>query len=212
MCGQLLPTAQLLASSGRLSGPPAAYCLANLAQLLTGCVPSSNGSQQQQQQQSARLADAQFAEAYVEAAVQLLVAAGKATWAPSTQQQQQQCGSSSSGSRTSTEVLQEGCSMLGTQQHLLPLLQTLQQHSPAGTGLWAGYCVHLLQESGSPAARNQGLGSSVLSVLAFAPKLLPSLWNWLARTAGLPLEAPLQASRGLDIAGGLGAHTGLYWR
>jgi len=33
------------------------------------------------------------------------VAAGKATWAPSTQQQQQQCGSSSSGSRTSTEVL-----------------------------------------------------------------------------------------------------------
>lgn len=89
--------------------------------------------------------------------------------------------------------------MLGTQQHLLPLLTTLQQDAPqAGMVMWAGYCVHLLQDA---AARgSQSLSSSVLNVLAFAPKLLPSLWTWLARTAGLPLEAPLQASRGLDIA------------
>jgi hypothetical protein len=91
--------------------------------------------------------------------------------------------------------------MLGTQQHLLPLLQTMQQASSSGMVLWAGYCCHLLQDAAGKAGSGQSLSSSTLNVLAFAPKLLPSLWDWLAHTAGLPLEAPLQASRGLDIAG-----------
>lgn len=90
--------------------------------------------------------------------------------------------------------------MLGTQQHLMPLLQVLQQGSASGMVVWAGYCCHLLQDAGRQAPNSQGLGGSVLNVLAFAPKLLQSLWEWLAHSAGLPLQAPLQASRGLDIA------------
>ncbi len=36
---------------------------------------------------------------------------------------------------------------------------------------------------------------SVLSALGFTPLLLPRLWAWLARAIGLPLGAPLQATR-----------------
>lgn len=197
---QLLPTAQRLASSGAVAGPPAAHCLSNLAQLLTGCAPANGGSHQQQQQQqqahSSSLADGQTAQAFVRAAEQLLQAARRP-------EASMQLHGEQLDSRPTADVLLDGCWMLGTQQHLLPLLQTLQQHSQQGMVVWAGYCCHLLQDSPSrPGAGSQGLSSSVLNVLAFAPKLLPSLWGWLARTAGLPLEAPLQASRGLDIAGG----------
>lgn len=222
MCNQLLPTAEQLARTGRLAGLPAVHCLANLAQLLTGCTAGSVGGHNQQLQ-AAGLAEAQAALVYVAAAVQLLMSASKADSPTIMQQQHHHKTSRAHKSHTGSNqrpqdnneqfcaaaVLQDGCWMLGTQQHLLPLLQALQQHSPQGMVTWAGYCVHLLQDGSSSSStsstRNtsgrQGLGSSVLNVLAFAPKLLPSLWDWLARTAGLPLEAPLQASRGLDIAG-----------
>ncbi|GAB4814415.1 hypothetical protein N2152v2_001461 [Parachlorella kessleri] len=39
----------------------------------------------------------------------------------------------------------------------------------------------------------------VLSALAFATPLLPQLWKWLGVSVGVPLEAPLQATRGWDI-------------
>lgn len=200
MCGQLLPAAQQLASSGALAGPSAAHCLSNLAQLLTGCAPADSSSSQRQQQQQAHsssLADGQAAKAFVDAAQQLLLASKRPEASRPTHVGQHD-------SRSIADVLLDGCWMLGTQQHLLPLLQTLQQHSQQGMVVWAGYCCHLLQDSASskPGSGSQGLSSSVLNVLAFAPKVLPSLWDWLARTAGLPLEAPLQASRGLDIAGG----------
>lgn len=198
LCGQLLPTTQQLASRGELAGLPAAHCLANLAQLLTGCLPG--GSQQQQQAaHGSSLSDAQAAAAYIDAAVPLLIAARRPEPAAS-HNRQGLCGGQDS-SRPLAEVLQEGCWMLGTQQHLLPLLQTMQQAIPCGMVLWAGYCCHLLQDAAGKAASSESLSSSTLNVLAFAPKLLPSLWDWLAHTAGLPLEAPLQASRGLDIAG-----------
>lgn len=196
MCGQLLPAAKQLASSGRLAGLPAAHCLANLAQLMTGCLPGGN-QQQQQAAHSSSLADVQIAAAYVEAAVQLLLAAKR----PQLLHNSRHRHCMHEDSRPLAVVLQEGCWMLGTQQHLLPLLQTLQQRSPHGTVLWAGYCCHLLQDAAGSIAGSQGLSGSVLNVLAFAPRLLPSLWDWLAPTAGLPLEAPLQATRGLDIAG-----------
>jgi hypothetical protein len=196
MCGHLLPAAQQLASTGALAGLPAAHCLANFAQLLTGCAASVSGRTAQQAAVSTTLAQPQVATAYVHAAVQLLVAARRQGVAPSRHYSQ---GSAADG-RSVADVLQEGCCMLGTQQHLMPLLQVLQQDSTAGMVLWAGYCCHLLQDAGSNAPSSQGLGGSVLNVLAFAPKLLPSLWEWLAHSAGLPLQAPLQASRGLDIA------------
>jgi hypothetical protein len=172
--------------------------MATFAQLLTGCLPGSSPAQHQQHAPISSLTHGKVATAYVQAAVRLLIAS---------RQHEPACGcgldsSSEVDSRSPAEVLQQGCWILGTQQHLLPLVQTLQQHSQHGTVLWAGYCVHLLQDTGSPAAGNsQDLGASVLNVLAFAPQLLPALWQWLARTAGLPLEAPLQATRGLDIAG-----------
>lgn len=196
MCGQLLPTTERLARTGELTGPAATHCLATLAQLLTGAAPGSS-PQQQQAAHSSTLADAQAAAIYVDAAVQLLIAAKR----PASARHTRQAACGDEDNRPVAIVLQEGCCMLGTQQHLLPLLQTLQQHSPCGMVRWAGYCCHLLQDTAGNAAKRQGLSSSVLNVLAFAPKLLPSLWDWLARTAGLPLEAPLQASRGLDIAG-----------
>lgn len=199
MCGQLLPAVGQLCSSGALAAQPAAHCLANLAQLLTGCAPGSN-QQQQQQAHSRSLGDGQVAAAYVDAAVQLLLAARRPASAPSGRQRAPR---TPQVSIPVSDVLLDECWMLGTQQHLLPLLQTLQQHSQHGMVLWAGYCCHLLQDAPKKAGSgSQGLSSNVLNVLAFAPRVLPSLWDWLARTAGLPLEAPLQASRGLDIAGG----------
>ncbi|KAK9815844.1 hypothetical protein WJX72_010650 [[Myrmecia] bisecta] len=43
--------------------------------------------------------------------------------------------------------------------------------------------------------------SRFVNALAFGcPGWLPKLWRWLAHDLGLPLEAPLQASRGWDIA------------
>ncbi|GAX84732.1 hypothetical protein CEUSTIGMA_g12154.t1 [Chlamydomonas eustigma] len=41
---------------------------------------------------------------------------------------------------------------------------------------------------------------SLLNTLAFAPNVLPRLWRWLAPALGMPLEAPLGATRGLDVA------------
>ncbi len=41
---------------------------------------------------------------------------------------------------------------------------------------------------------------NVLNTLAFAPSVLPRLWRWLGPALGLPLEAPLAATKGLDVA------------
>jgi hypothetical protein len=122
--------------------------------------------------------------------------------------------------------------MLGSQHHLLQLMRVLTSHSQEGMVLWAGYCAHLLQDTpkicagaaaaGQPAGALNGSSSSkashgsgqlsiaVLNVLAFAPGILPAVWRWLALSAGLPLEAPLQASRGLDIAAVAGGPDGLH--
>ncbi|KAF6266492.1 hypothetical protein COO60DRAFT_942 [Scenedesmus sp. NREL 46B-D3] len=246
---QLLPAAAQLASAGRLSGTAALHCLANIAQLLTGC------SQRQQQHQvaaapaSKHLEAGAMATAYCMAASQLLSAgarlgqsssaisrrqrggvassnAGRDTQRP--KQQQGQHSSSSSNSRgvaaEAASILQGGCWMLGSQQHLLQLMRVLTSHSQGGMVLWAGYCVHLLQDAArvsaaaaagagscgsAPAAGSAQLSSSVLNVVAFAPGVLPAVWRWLALAAGLPLEAPLQASRGLDIAAVAGGPEGL---
>lgn len=102
--------------------------------------------------------------------------------------------------------------MLASQGHLLQLMRVLTSSNQDGIVTWAAYCVHLMQDSSTAAAhtghanRQSGscsgsvLSCAVLNVLSFAPGVLPGLWRWLAVTAGFPLEAPLQASRGLDIA------------
>jgi hypothetical protein len=41
---------------------------------------------------------------------------------------------------------------------------------------------------------------SLLNALAFSPTILPRLWGRLGPSLGLPLEAPIGATRGLDIA------------
>lgn len=47
------------------------------------------------------------------------------------------------------------------------------------------------------------------SALALGTAALPRLWAWLARSAGLPLEAPADATRGWDIASLRGGVAGL---
>ena len=39
-----------------------------------------------------------------------------------------------------------------------------------------------------------------LSGQAMGSSVLPRLWRWLATSLGLPLEAPMEATRGWDIA------------
>lgn len=50
---------------------------------------------------------------------------------------------------------------------------------------------------------------SVLNSLAFMPGLLPRLWKQLCVLLGLPREAPLAATRGLDVAALGRGYTGL---
>jgi hypothetical protein len=244
---QLLPAAAQLAKSGRLSGTAALHCLANIAQLLTGC------SQQQQQQRTAvlplspHLEAGTTAEAYCRAAVQLLSAGTRLTQGNSSRKQRVSAAASSTASRGSqhakqqrsrssssgvpaeaVSILQDGCWMLGSQQHLLQLMKVLTSHGQEGMVLWAAYCVHLLQDtakvnaaaaaahtagaengSSKAAAGNGQVATAVLNVVAFAPGILPGVWRWLALAVGLPLEAPLQASRGLDIAAVAGGPDGL---
>jgi hypothetical protein len=246
---QLLPAATQLARSGRLSGTAALHCLANVAQLLTGC------SQQQPQQRPAVVPPLQHlevgatAEAYCRAALQLLSAGTRLTQGNSSREQHtsvatgsntnrgsqhakhlRSCSSSSGAAAEAASTLQDGCWMLGSQQHLLQLMKVLRSHSHEGMVLWAAYCVHLLQDTAkvhaaaaaaaantagaengsSKAAVGTGqLATAVLNVIAFAPGILPGVWRWLALAVGLPLEAPLQASRGLDIAAVAGGPDGL---
>lgn len=211
----LLPAAEQLASQGKLSGVEALHCLANIAQLVTGC-STADGHQQQQQQQpgaggSQHLENLDMATAYCNTAVQLLTASTTPSTAvpvPGARSVKQH------GTRapvSAADVLCEGCWMLGTQGHLLQLLRVLTSSHQDGIIVWAAYCTHLLQDSRTATGRtdnsncrqgssNSGLSRSVLSVMSFAPGVLPALWRWLAVTAGFPLEAPLQASRGLDVA------------
>jgi hypothetical protein len=148
--------------------------------------------------------------------------------------QQRSCSSSSGVAAEAASILRDGCWMLGSQQHLLQLMKVLTSHSQEGMVLWAAYCVHLLQDSAKvhaaaaasatgavaditgadngsskAAAGNGQVATAVLNVVAFAPGILPGVWRWLALAVGLPLEAPLQASRGLDIAAVAGGPDGL---
>ncbi|WIA29294.1 hypothetical protein OEZ86_011799 [Tetradesmus obliquus] len=75
----------------------------------------------------------------------------------------------------------------------------MQQQLPAGAA----------SDTSQAAAGSGQLSTAVLNVVAFAPGILPGVWRWLALAAGLPLEAPLQASRGLDIAAVAGGPDGL---
>lgn len=249
---QLLPAALQLARSGRLCGLPALHCLANLAQLLTGC-GQMQGAQQRQALVAAspQLQDSATAAAYCRTAVQLLSSAAttlrsrkqqKGGISPSTdlargrQRGKQQHAVQADGNdlEAAAGVLPDGLWMLGTQQHLLQLMKVLTSSSQEGMVVWATYCLHLLQDcaqigalaaaasigadantqagsssASSSSSRSDQLSSSVLNVLAFAPGVLPGMWRWLAVVAGLPLEAPLQASRGLDIAAVSGGPDGL---
>jgi hypothetical protein len=113
-------------------------------------------------------------------------------------------------------VLNHECCVLGTQQHLLELKQVLTSSFSDGMVIWCAYCAHLIQDchaielaaarqssaatsTSAAAGPSKGLSTAVLNVLSFAPNLLNTMWHWLAVNAALPLEAPLQASRGLDI-------------
>lgn len=255
---QLLPTAEQLASSGQLCGLDALHCLANIAQLLTGCSPATAQLQQQPAQpgvgRSQHLEDATTAAVYCSTAVQLLTATNKGTSRDSSKQNgrilhlgthaQGQCNApqpgglrgkdSSSDSNScntrpsAVDVLRDECWMLGTLAHLLQLRRVLTTSQPDGIVLWSAYCIHLMQDCskvseqpGTTVARTPSrsqadsnsesvdVSRAVLNVLSFSPDVLPAMWRWLAVTAGLPLEAPLQASRGLDIAAVAGGPEGL---
>ncbi len=203
--GQLLASLQLAAQQGQLSGLPAMWALANTVQLLA----AAPGAQP--------LAELAAAEPFCSAAVQLLVAASSGKGA----------GGSSGSSTVGWTLALNSAGPLADQPMLLQLLAALgQQHMP----LFARLCVQLVhtlpevcKRGGGPsaatsstapaaaAAASSSTGAaqeqapqlsvpSALNALAFSPPVLPQLWRWLAGDLGLPLEAPFEASRGLDVA------------
>jgi hypothetical protein len=93
-------------------------------------------------------------------------------------------------------------SPLAKRSFLMPLFSILEKEE-GGMEAFSHFCdsclLHLpkistANESSSPSCPN------VLNTLAFAPDILPRQWRWLTFALGLPLEAPIGATRGLDVA------------
>lgn len=61
------------------------------------------------------------------------------------------------------------------------------------------YHLLLLMADSSGGGGSKAQAARLLSALAFGMQLLPRLWRQLATTVGLPLEAPLQATRGWEV-------------
>ncbi len=209
-----------LARSRQLLGAPALWCAANLGLLLTNA--SSSTGDAYTLPPSPHLCDPRTAEALCAAVMQLLAAARQQAHGRHEQQQTQLA--------TALQQLWP----VGSQSHLLQLLGVLAQpgQDEAGMLVFAGYCIHLVQDlpelaaattagtalagaspvaggnSGSSSSSSSS-GVSALNALAFAPSLLPAIWRWLAVHLGLPLEAPLEASLGLDVAALRGGYKAL---
>jgi ubiquitin-protein ligase E3 C len=209
---QLLAGLRRAAGSGQLGGLPAMWALANTVQLL-----AAGGG-------GAALADLATAEAFSGMATQLLAAAagwkgaggGSAGWAPAL---------NAAGPLADQPMLLQLLATLGQQQmplfvrlcvqlvHALPEACERCGPSAAGGGQ-ADAAASGSSRGGAGAAQQQQQRQqrqqpqqeprlsvpSALNALAFSPPVLPQLWRWLAQDLGLPLEAPYEASRGLDVA------------
>jgi hypothetical protein len=197
----ILQASSQLGREGAVRGGAAAALLGNISQLLLGTPsrpPASDAASLLQLPPSPHLADRTVAAAFAAVVIQLLPAA--AAGAPLT-------------------AAQAGvvCAQLGLLTAQGPVLQLLAVLSDADMPLFAGLCLHLLQDlpdasalaSGSKRGADQqtGGGAAALNTLAFAPRVLPALWRWLSVNLGVPLEAPAAARLGLDVdsvAGGCG--------
>lgn len=64
-----------------------------------------------------------------------------------------------------------------------------------------GTMVFIIRKCSWQALRRTGIDSQAAVIMqAMGSSLLPRLWRWLAVGLGLPLEAPMEATRGWDIA------------
>lgn len=203
----LLTAAAALGQERTVSGSTAAALLGNISQLLLGKPgrqPGSDATELLRLPPSPYLAVLSTAAAFCGAVMQLLPAAAVA--APSRQ---------APLSEPESAVVRAQLALLGAQG---PLLQLLGVLASEGMPLFAGYCLHLLQDlpiaeeqlsqvSPAQAAEQQqgNIGSSssgggaALNALAFAPQVLPALWRWLSVNLGLPTEAPAASRIGLDV-------------
>jgi hypothetical protein len=92
-----------------------------------------------------------------------------------------------------------------------PVRSSVGKDTPGGPQHHPSAATHSESAAGSDdsdTTASQG-SSALINTLAFAPDLLLKLWRWLAVVVGLPLEAPLEASRGLDVAAVAGGARGL---
>ena len=94
-------------------------------------------------------------------------------------------------------------STLTRRSFLVPLFETLEGVQ-GGVEAFSLFCdAALISFPKISSALNSSVSSkcpNVLNTLAFAPNILPRMWRWLSFSLGLPLEAPLGATRGLDVA------------
>ncbi|CAD7704872.1 unnamed protein product [Ostreobium quekettii] len=102
-----------------------------------------------------------------------------------------------------------GLSVFSDRAHLLQLLKALEQQAQGVELLAKLYCLllHRLPLI-TPFSKSFPAGH-LLNTVAFAPHFLPKLWHWLAVNIRVPLEAPLEATRGWIVESMKAGYAGL---
>jgi len=194
----LLHAAESMGQTGAMHGCDAAALLGNISQLVLGKpgqTPATNASALLQQHASPVLATTAAAVPVYRVVLQLLPAAA----------------SGASSSKVTASQAAVVSAQLGLLCAQAPLLQLMSDDMP----LFAGVCLHLLQDlpnaqalllksssnssSGSSVTGSTSAGDAALNTLAFVPQVLPIMWRWLSISLGLPIEAPVAARLGLDV-------------
>jgi ubiquitin-protein ligase E3 C len=211
----LLAAAQQLAAARQLSGPAACSCLGNLVQLLLcpeGTTPQDGSSSRAVYSLGASpsLAHAPTAAAYATAAMQLLAAAGGGAGNALLAQLWPLAGQAHLLQMLDVLPTSHEHGMWLFAAYCVGLLVDLPRLSEAASSSSERLASNAAASTSSPGAGDgsaapaaastaatAAAGPSALNTLAFAPRVLPALWRWLCVQLGLPLEAPLAASRGL---------------
>ncbi|PRW44359.1 E3 ubiquitin- ligase UPL7 [Chlorella sorokiniana] len=161
------------------------------------CWPADGQSQQQLQQLQRRL------HAWL-APLPLLSAAGQRLAGQLAVQSSQQVGADKSPAQQQQQqqLVSVLNSMLVAQLQLWHQLRQDASSSEGSTNSGSSDLARPKGGSGSSSTGKAGAAATarLLSALAFGTQLLARLWRHLATTIGLPLEAPLQATRGWEVA------------
>lgn len=93
-------------------------------------------------------------------------------------------------------------SPIAKRSFLTPLFNALEKTEGGmeAFSLFCDSCLVSLPKVSSASSSTASSFPNILNTLAFAPDILPRQWKWLSFSLGLPLEAPIGATRGLDVA------------